>query len=295
MHSRASNEASRYLIALARQIVQVYTNQPSLRAVILTGSAVDGISDGYSDLDVIAYYDTLPSEEELQAAFKHNQGTQHQLLAPRSETACMEMYYVQGVECQIGHVTISQWEQDMASVLEQCDVTSPLQKAFWGMLNATALYGEPFVHAWQQVLAAYPDKLAEAMITHYLDFVPVWVLYERVYERDATIWWYQMLVELAFHLLGVLAGLNRCYYTTTQFKHMRLFISQLQIAPIGLADRLEQLFRTDPASQKQLAKELAAEVVALVEQRMPQIDTTVAQRRLNKQLHPWQIPPHRED
>lgn len=42
-------EQSKYLVALARRIVQPYTQLPTCKAAMVTGSAAKGLSDNYSD------------------------------------------------------------------------------------------------------------------------------------------------------------------------------------------------------------------------------------------------------
>lgn len=52
----------------------------------------------------------------------------------------------------------------------------------------------------------------------------------------------------AQHLLGVIAGLNRRYYSPFQLKRVHRFVNQLDIAPADFSDRLELLFHADIAS-----------------------------------------------
>jgi predicted nucleotidyltransferase len=61
-------EASRYLLALAEHVAAAYLAHTAPRSILLTGSAADGTSDYYSDLDLIAYYDRLPTDDQLAAA-----------------------------------------------------------------------------------------------------------------------------------------------------------------------------------------------------------------------------------
>lgn len=288
MNEKQASEASRTLLALARRIAQVYAAQPHARAIILTGSAAEGESDYYSDLDIILYYDKLPADEELLAAFQRNEGQDYRLLG-RADEEKIESYLVDGVECQCAHTTIAAWERDMAVVLEQLDVTTPLQKALSGMLEALPLYGESLVRQWQAKLVAYPETLARAMVEHYLPVYPLWGLQERLAGRDATVWVYEMLVEIAQHLLGVLAGLNRRYYSTFQFKRMHRFVAQLDIAPPDFADRLESLFHADVASAAEQARALTRETVALVDEHMPQVDTSRARARIDFQQQAWKL------
>ncbi|MEO8394455.1 MAG: hypothetical protein ABI700_15790 [Chloroflexota bacterium] len=282
------NEASQYLIELARRLAQPYIALPEIRAIILTGSASEGVSDFYSDLDVILYYETLPSEESLAKAAQTNGGSRRVQLAPRQDdVAAIEHYFINGVECQFAHTTVAGWEAEMASVLEQHDVASPTQKALGGMAEAIPLYGEPLLRQWQATLDAYPESLALAMVQHHMAFFPIWGLVDRMETRDATIWYTQMLVENAHALIGALAGLNHLYFSNFQFKRTERFIAKMSIAPPSFAARLEALFHADRATAAADLEALVGEVIALVEAHMPQVDTTRARRRLGWHPQMW--------
>jgi hypothetical protein len=64
----AATKASRYLCAVARRAVDAYLVHTAPRAILLTGSAAQGDSDFYSDVDLLAYYDRVPSHEAVGAA-----------------------------------------------------------------------------------------------------------------------------------------------------------------------------------------------------------------------------------
>ncbi len=280
--------ASQYLLEIATRNAQTYTALPTIRAIILTGSAAEGKSDLYSDIDMIIYYDTLPSEEAFLAAYQQNKGKNRKVLG-KADEEYMETYEVQGVECQVAHTTIAAWERDMATVLEQLHVDTPLQKALSGMLNALPLYGETLVQDWQKTLSNYPHQLAQAMVEHYLAIVPVWGIYQRMESRDATIWLYQLLVEASYNILGMLAGLNHLYYSPFQFKRMRHFISQMHIAPPNLAPRIEKLFHSDVASAAQEVERLVQETLELVAQHMPEVDIEPLRKRIGLRQQAWKL------
>jgi hypothetical protein len=52
---------SDFLLALGKRILQPYTALPTARAAMITGSAAEGVSDHYSDLDMTVY-EALVSE-----------------------------------------------------------------------------------------------------------------------------------------------------------------------------------------------------------------------------------------
>ncbi|GAB4191598.1 MAG: hypothetical protein OHK0022_05420 [Roseiflexaceae bacterium] len=281
---------TRYLTALAQRVTAPYMELPHTRAVLLTGSVSENVTDHFSDLDISVYYDELPSEEQL-AAIRAGHGAPDRLwlLGDRADGGVIEAYLVEGVECQIVHTTVSAWEASIATVLERLEVESPLQKAMDGTLHGIALHGEPLIAGWQARLAAYPDALAEAMVRHYLRFFPLWYIRDRFLVRDALLWRCQAMAETGQHILGVLAGLNRQYFSTFQFKRMRRFIDQMSIRPPNLAERIELLLSPDVETAITTLEELVAEVATLVEQHMPQVDTAAVRVRLGKRQQPWQI------
>src|SRR4051794_37590308 len=108
---------SAYLRTLARRIAGAYQETAHPAAALLTGSAAEGESDRYSDLDLILYYDALPLEDAVRAAREGCGGSDFRLLGQGSEREFAETYVVDGVDCQVAHTTITAWEDDMASVL----------------------------------------------------------------------------------------------------------------------------------------------------------------------------------
>jgi hypothetical protein len=125
------------------------------------------------------------------------------------------------------------------------------------------------------------------MVERHLAFFPLWGLEERLAARDATLWRYEALVEAIQHLLAVLAGLNRLYFSTFQFKRAGSFIGKMTVAPENLAGRLEALFRAEPGAAGMHLEQLIRETLDCVEQQMPDVDTAAVRRRLDWRQAPW--------
>lgn len=97
-----------------------------------------------------------------------------------------------------------------------------------------------------------------------------------------------MLLDAAFNLLGVLAGLNRLYFTRFQLKRTRVYIAKMAIAPERLADRLESLFRLDAKPAAAELGRLIDETRALVRAELPDLDLTLHPPPGTRQ-QPWSI------
>ena len=97
-----------------------------------------------------------------------------------------------------------------------------------------------------------------------------------------------MLVESAYNLLGVLAGLNRLWFTSFQFKRARAFVSQLTIAPSGLGDRLEALFELESTAAVAELEALVAETQVLLAEHMPGFDSAMRRGPGTREI-PWNL------
>jgi hypothetical protein len=288
MH-RPRTPQSDYLLQLGRRLLAPYTRVPTARAAMITGSAAEGVSDFFSDLDMTVYYEgELPSEEEL-AAIRAGHGAPERvwLLGDRVEGNIAEAYELLGIQAQIGHTTIAAWERDIAEVLERFNPDTPLHKAMSGTLECVIVSGDDYLNRWKARIADYPEGLRRAMVEKHLQVFPLWYVQGSLARRDAMLWHYQIFTEAAYNLLGVLAGVNRLYFTTFQFKKMRRFLAGMGVTPERLAERLEALFTLAPADAVPVLEGLVGDVVALVEREMPDVDTSAVRKRLGQRRPAW--------
>jgi hypothetical protein len=89
------------------------------------------------------------------------------------------------------------------------------------------------------------------------------------------------------NILGVLAGLNRAYYTPVQLKRTHQFVDRLRLAPPNLGRRLDDLLAADPVAAGEALEELVADTVDLVEQHMPGVDSSAVRGQLGARQRPW--------
>jgi hypothetical protein len=84
---------------LAERIAAAYIARVRPHAILLTGSVAAGVSDTCSDLDLIAYYDRLPTEDQLAATRTLLSATDVRTTGDRDPQASVEEFVVQGIEC----------------------------------------------------------------------------------------------------------------------------------------------------------------------------------------------------
>jgi hypothetical protein len=281
-------DASNRLINLGRQILEPYIKLPGVRAAMITGSAAEGISDFYSDLDTTVYWDSFPDPDAFEACRHANGGGPlNWIIGDRNEGSFAESYHVNRVECQIGHATLETWQKDMDEVLVDFNPTTVNQKAVWGTSFCIPVFGEDLINAWKARIANYPDGLRLAMVKHFLALSPSWGITVRVVDRDSSIWQRQLLVDSCHNLFGVLAGLNRVYYSSFQFKRMSKFIDSLAFTPDHLRARTEKLFQVPFIEAAEVMRDLIGDAVVLVESQLPDVDTSKLRHRLEWRQVPW--------
>lgn len=276
------NEATEKRLALARRNAIAYLATSKVRAIGVAGSVARGQADAYSDVDMSIYYDELPTEEELKAAYEQNQGSNYKVYADeRKDGAVVEQYFVQGIKCDFGHVTVERFERDIKNLLEECDPDNIMLKVLEGIVDMVALHNAYLIEKWKALVANYPDELAQAMVKKHLSFRPLWILSNYGVKRNDVLFLHDELIEATKKIMGVLLGLNRFYHpvNSAPFKGMDKLIQKMAVVPSNLSFRLQQIFREEPHTAVKHLGELIEEIFALVEKHMPEVDTTEAWQR----------------
>src|SRR5262245_29329143 len=176
---------------------------------------------------------------------------------------------------------------DRDGLADRLEPRSTQHRALEGVLAGKALRGEDLIGRWQQRAARFPDGLARAMVEAYLRFFPLWRFPHTISTRDADLWVRQVVVESAQNVLGVLAGLNRVYYTPVQLKRTHQLVDRLRLAPPNLGARLDDLLAADLVAASEELERLVGETVGLVERHLPEVDTSVVRRQLGARQRPW--------
>jgi len=265
--------ASKHLRLLARRIVDETLERVVLRAALLAGSAGRGDADHYSDIDLLLYVDQVPSPEVAARVREAVGGIGGGPKVQPTELFSTEEFDLNGVRVELSFTAVSWMDARLDDLLERLvDFDSPSQKILSGLLEGLPLYGQELIGRWKARVERYPEPLRLKMVERYWSFFPLWYGSAAMEKRDAELWRLDALMDAAFNLLGVLAGLNRLYFTRFQFKRTRAYVASMKIAPARLAERLESLFRLDPGSAAAELGRLVEETAALVEEELPGFD-----------------------
>jgi predicted nucleotidyltransferase len=265
--------ATEHLREVARRIVDAALERVPLRAAIVVGSAARGDADFYSDLDLLLYVDELPPERTLAGIRETVGGTNPIRKNAPTEHFRGEEFEVDGIRAEVSFMTVARVEWRLDQLLDRLEeIDSPVQKVLAGMLEGLPLHGEELVERWQARMRDYPEPLRRAMVERHWSFFPLWYHGEAITVRDAELWRLDILLEAAFNLLAVLAGLNRLYFRRSELKRMRTLIGKMELAPPNLADRLESLFRLQPEPAAAELGRLVDETRALIRREFPDLE-----------------------
>jgi hypothetical protein len=247
---------------------------------LLVGSAATGAADEYSDLDLLVYHDDVPADEAV-AESPRELGAEDYRGIPWSdesgepdERGYGERYRLDGIECQVGHMSVGAFEREIARVVVDHEFDEELFKIMSGLFEGLPLFGDDLIERWGRK-AAYTEELQRTTIEQRWKFFPWWYFQGRLGSRDATVWRYDVLVQSTYAIVGVLAALNGLYFSTFEFKRARTFLRRLEVAPASLGERLETLFQSDERCSTAELEHLVAETQAPVVERFPGLDLTL--------------------
>ena len=265
-------DSAQRLRKVAERLVALELEHTAPTAALLTGSVSTGEADEYSDVDLILYFEgSLPGDAAIEAVRADAGGGGAILIGPRTELAYAIQFPVDGVQVQLAHETLASAEADIAKVVGGHEVDTPLQKALEGLDTGVPLHGTETIERLR-VRAGYSEELQRAMIETFWRFSPLWYVADQLERRDAVVWRYEVMAQSAYNVLGVLAGLNRVWFTTFQLKRMRKLVDSFELAPPRLAERLEALFDPDANEAVAELERLVGETRELVRERFADLE-----------------------
>ena len=123
--------------------------------------------------------------------------------------------------------------------------------------------------------------MAERAVAEALDISAPWQLSDQSLARQAWPSFYVALIGLLQHSVAALAGLNHRYLPTETLKWLRHWVNELPICPPDSAERLTHLFAITPQEAGAALEIYLDELITLVEQQLPNVDTRPVRRLLN--------------
>ena len=271
--------ASNWRIEFARELTPLYSVHENVRMIVLGGSPSTGLSDQYSDLDIIVYWDVMDTEWIERIPLRGIDCERRDLMKMSDTDICLESYFFGSLKVDFGHATIAVWEEMTGEVIEKLNTDGGLQKSIQGFLDSVVLYGDELAAEWKEKLSEYPEGLARKMVTENIRFYVKGCLLNQGWKRDDFLFYYDGLCGMFKKLLGVLAGVNRIYFCRDEPRWLESELQRMPIRPVDTWKRMKQALTSDGETADRILEQLIDEVVSIVTEHMPDIDLSKLSRR----------------
>jgi hypothetical protein len=283
--------ASHWRLDLAADIATWYSPLPHVQMIAVGGSTARRAADSLSDLDLVMYWQPIDFAWFATPPLQPAGATRITCMTQVTDNLFLEQYVIATAKIDIAHIALSWWEQLVADVLDHIDTTPANQDMLAGFLQAHVLYGEDRYTSLRTRIAAYPDTLAHQMVQKHLWFGSRRLFEQQGLLRGDVLTFYDTLCRVIKNVVGVLAGLNRVYLSTEHPKRVMEVLHQLPLSPAHAAERVQALLEMDRTEVPAALASLVEEVLTLVEQQMPEVDTGAARYRFSFLMEPCTTKP----
>lgn len=276
----AQHNPSQWRIELAQELVIPYTRHPGIRLIVLGGSASRGLSDAYSDLDIIVYWDTIDAQW-LETPVLEQRGGQRRYFTPYGDHTLLETYYFDTIKVDLAHITLESWAGQVAAIQERFETTPSIQQAVAGFLDASVLYGEALYLKLKDRLIPYPPQLAYNIIRENMRFFVEGCLLHQGLERGEILFFYDGVSLMLKRVLLVIAAINNVYLSVEEPRWIAYFLStKMPVHPQQTWERIQTILTGDRHQALVLLYELIYDTLSLVEQHYSDIDVDYVRNRM---------------
>jgi len=275
---------TKQLLEMVKQITEVYKNADGLKAIAVGASISKDQATEYSDLDIIMIYDTLPDENFLKEAYKINKGYNRKIM-DRSETAVLEIYYLNNVECQFSHALYNFYEDVVKQIREDISLEQLPQLIADGFLTVIPLHGKEYINDVKERLSKFPEEMTLKMVERYLRFGPFDELRYRFQKEDNIIWSTDVISVYQKRLICTLLGVNKMYIPG-DFRKISYVIEKMKIKPDNFYNRILEIYSEPPVKILDKLYDLTREVVQITEEHVPDFDSEKFNKVFNESQNP---------
>lgn len=260
---------------LAANVAGVFAGNPDVAAVLLAGSVPRGLADEFSDVEVDVYWRTPPSDDDRRAVWADNGWPLVATDVDEHEWA--DSFLVEGVKVDTSQFLVETLDRFIDSAMRDADTEPEYQVRITAIRDGVPLHGAPVIEGWRSRTEPYPDALGQAMVRQGLDVWPRMRL-EMLAARDDVLLLRSDVVDVIQGVLSALFGLNRRFAPHPWHKWLDWETSLFGVAPDGLNRRIREILTARPPVAVVEVSRLVHETFDLVDQELPDLDTTALRR-----------------
>lgn len=269
-------QASLWRRKLAKSLIKPYSDQPGLEMALLGGSPARGLSDEYSDLDVVLYWKKLDTKWIKSHPLEKLGCRTITVLDLPKEQAILEIYKLDGLIVEIGHANIASLKKEINDVTRDCKVMPSSIGSIGGFLDARPLFGADSYRAVKKTVPSYPRALAKKVIEQNLGFFWKDCLRNQGLNRDEIMFVYDGMSVMLKRIINILAALNGLYHWAGEPRWIEYWSKRMKHCPPALWPRIERMYKGPPGMALTDLEKLQNQVLAMVRKHMPEVDMTRA-------------------
>ena len=255
---------SDWRIHLARQIAGTYPAD----AVLLVGSAANGLADAWSDLDLLMYWPTVPD-----VAIRHQIAERLGGVDISLETTTDDDFVLQSLgdtyrlgdnalKVDITHKTQASFEALIADVTQKYDLNDTKLGVLNGYMGGIAITGHDLIGQWRSQIGDLPMEMVQPLLDHYLKLT-AYDLVLMIVRRGDTLFARDLITGWCTAIIMALHVLNR-QYPPLRPKHLATLCEMMTYQPANLAARIQRICDAPLNEAFDMAKPLIEETLNLI-------------------------------
>lgn len=268
------NFHSNWRIDFARELAAIYSARQGVRTIVLGGSPSRGLSDEYSDLDMIVYWDEMDTDFISGTPLKEYGGEIKLLLRDPGGAIQMELYYFDTLIVEIGHTSIAEWNTLLDDVLIHNKIHPYSIKTIGGFRDAVPVYGAEVYDSMRSRVGSMPHEAAVKLVSMNLGFFWRGCILNQGIRRNEIVFYHDAFCMTIKRLVTILAGLNHHFFSPLEPRWLEYELGRMAIKPADMWRKIQSVFTETPEKSVDILETLIREVIELVDQHMPEVDMT---------------------
>jgi hypothetical protein len=264
--------ASLWRIEFAKELIEFYVPRPGIEMAVLGGSPPKGLSDEYSDLDIIVFWDEVDVEWLEKDPLREVDCERKHFRRMGEEDVYLESQYFGALKADFGHIKMDLWERTVDDVLVRHSPDPSNLDSMSGFLTSEPLFGGGLVRQWKERISEYPDELAENVVrANRRFFVPGYLL-NQAHGRGEALAFADGRCQMLKNLLSILAGLNRVYFSAEEPRWIEHYLGLMECKPDDAWERVRSVLSLDGEEAVAALESLMLDVLGLIGKHMPQVN-----------------------
>ena len=253
----------------ARQIAEGYDHNQRLAALTVAGSVGAGLADRWSDLELDCYWRQPPTDADRRTPIERAGAVLEDLWDyDATEQEWSENYRLGQLAVTVSNFTVATIEQFLDMVVDTADTDPVRHMRLAAIRRCHVVRGAELIDAWRVRADRYPDPLVTAMVEQSLTptVLTGWSARDAFVSRGDHVAIHALLCRIEHAVLGSMLALNRAYRPHLLAKWQQHLLAGFDLAPDGLAQRLEDLWHGPYPQALMSVETLLAETLQLAAQ-----------------------------